>query len=58
MNDVELQGQIQVLTQQRNDALDRATSLGGQLLVALEELQKLKNPTDETSKLKEVSGKK
>lgn len=61
MNEVtQLQGQIQVLTQQRNEALDRATALGGQLLAALQELDELKTEPeeDEAPKLKKVDGKK
>ena len=59
----QLQGQLQVLTQQRNEALDRATALGGQLLVALQELEELKKPAEpkkeaEAPQLEKVAGKK
>ncbi len=55
----QLQGQLQVLTQQRNEALDRATALGGQLLVALQELEELKTePKKEAPQLEKVAGKK
>ena len=51
----ELKGRINILEQQRNDALNQNVILGGQLQIALNTIQDLKNGDDQSADEQEGS---
>jgi hypothetical protein len=55
MSEPELIGRINVLEQQRNEAMNHSAILGGQLQVALNTIKDLRNGDDESADEQESS---
>ena len=55
MSEPELIGRINVLEQQRNEAMNHSAILGGQLQVALNTIKDLRNGNDESADEQESS---